>query len=124
MKKGYLDMAQQFNKPVHEGYTKSRQDHYKKEMKSKSGEVSFRKITDQEINDLFWNVLLHLGWKLHTDASEKRKIVLPCPDCDMVLDSRPYLGLSTLDTKQMESKDAVSKTLKSHAYSQCRKRVK
>ena len=122
MKKGYLDIAQQFNKPTHEGYTKSRQDHYNRQMESNSGEVSFRKVTAQEINDLFWNVLLDLGWRLHLDSSEKRRIVLPCPDCNMLVDNRPYLGLSTLDTKQMESKDAVSKALKSHAYSQCQGR--
>ena len=123
MKKGYLDIAKQFGKPVHEGYTKSRQDHYNRQMESK-GEVTYRKITNQEINDLFWNVLVTLGWRLHTDHSGVKRIVLPCPDCDLIMDNRPYLELSTLDTERMKSKDAISATLKSHAYSNCRGRVK
>ena len=42
--------------------------------------IKRRKLTPQELIDLFWDKLVPMGWK-----DDEQSYVLTCPDCDQIL---------------------------------------
>lgn len=84
-----------------------------------SRKQTLRTLTDQEVNDLFWNTLIGLGWKLNTSKSGMRRIVFACPECEMIIDDLPYEGLQEKDARSMTNEKALQKMLITHNGEPC-----
>ena len=42
-------------------------------------------LTDEEVEDLFWKHLVHIGWKFHTSTEYTDTLVLQCQKCEKIL---------------------------------------
>ena len=78
-----------------------------------------RKLTQQEVNDLFWDILINLGWKLDTTKMGERKLLFPCPKCNMVIDSLPYDGLLEREALSMKNVKALNGMIETHNNEPC-----
>jgi len=83
----------------HKVIDKYSQQHQQKiiESHSKKYQGWSKTLTDQEINDLFWNNLVNLGWKIDKDV-----FVLTCSECDT--------PLKKISKRELES-DSITITL-------------
>ncbi|CAB4179337.1 hypothetical protein UFOVP1033_89 [uncultured Caudovirales phage] len=80
-------------------------------------------LTDTEIEELFWGKLIQLGWKLQTYDEkniQKKNIVLPCRECNKVLDSYSWVGITKIDAIKMSSSEQCNTLLNSHGGFVCK----
>lgn len=96
-------------------FHKSKEEYYSDISKKQSPKV----LTDQQVNELFWNTLIALGWKLNTNHSNMRRIVFACPKCEMIIDDLPYSGLLAKDALSMTNKKALDGMLITHNGEPC-----
>lgn len=78
-----------------------------------------QQLTEQEVNDLFWDILINLGWRLNTHSNGERRIVFACPKCEMIIDDQPYKGLLNKDAMSMRNKKALDGMLITHNGEPC-----
>jgi len=64
------------------------------------------RISDRDFHDLFWNHLVHVGWRIDTDSC----IVLTCLKCDQSLFS---VDINTID-KMEQTKTSYLRNPKEH----------
>jgi len=79
-----------------------------------------RSLTDTEIEKLFWRKLVQLGWRWQTygENPKSRNIVLPCPYCNLVIDSHTIITDSS--AKRMQDKYYCDQVLKKHKGLECK----
>jgi hypothetical protein len=79
-----------------------------------------RSLTDTEIEELFWRQLVQLGWRLQSygDVATRNNIVLPCPYCNLVIDSHTIVTDS--NAKKMQDKSYCDQILKKHKGLECK----
>ena len=77
-------------------------------------------LTDTEIENLFWRRLVVLGWRFQSYGKEldRKNIVLPCPYCNLVMDSHTILTESS--AKKMQDKVYCEQVLKRHKGFECK----
>lgn len=96
-------------------------DHHPRSKEEYYSQVSWksRTLTEQEVNDLFWDQLLDLGWRLNEDNGFKQ-IVFACPKCNLIIDSKPYQKITDRDVLQMLNKKALRATKVIHKNQPCK----
>ena len=117
--KDYLDLAKQHQK---RGKWEERKIPTSKEefySYVSNEDMLTKKMTEKQVDKLFWNVLVHLGWKINMSWSNKRKIVLPCPKCNLIIDELDYDGLLVKDAKSMSKQKNVNGMLDTHNGEPC-----
>jgi len=79
-----------------------------------------RSLTDTEIEELFWRDLVQLGWKwqAYGENPRSKNIVLPCPYCELVIDSHTIITESI--AKRMQDKNYCEQVLKRHKGLECK----
>ena len=79
-----------------------------------------RSLTDTEVEELFWRKLVQLGWRLQSygDVATRNNIVLPCPYCNLVMDSHTIITES--NAKRMQDKVYCEQVLKRHKGLECK----
>ena len=79
-----------------------------------------RSLTDTEIEELFWRHLVQLGWRWQTygENPKSRNIVLPCPYCNLLMDSHTIITDS--NAKRMQDKHYCDQVLKRHKGLECK----
>jgi hypothetical protein len=79
-----------------------------------------RSLTDTEVEELFWRKLVQLGWRLQSygDVATRYNIVLPCPYCNLVMDSHTIITESS--AKRMQDKVYCDQVLKRHKGLECK----
>jgi hypothetical protein len=79
-----------------------------------------RPLTDTEIEELFWRHLVQLGWRLQSygEVANRNNIVLPCPYCNLVIDSHTILTES--NAKKMQDKVYCEQILRKHKGLECK----
>ena len=79
-----------------------------------------RSLTDTEVEELFWRKLVQLGWRLQSygDVATRNNIVLPCPYCNLVMDSHTIITESS--AKRMQDKVYCEQVLKRHKGLECK----
>ena len=79
-----------------------------------------RSLTDTEIEELFWAELVQLGWKwqAYGNQSDRKNLVLPCPYCDLVIDSHTIITES--NAKKMKDKNYCEQILRKHKGLECK----
>jgi hypothetical protein len=77
-------------------------------------------LTDTEIEELFWRKLVQLGWRWQTygENLKSRNIVLPCPYCNLLMDSHTIITES--NSKRMQDKYYCEQVLKRHKGLECK----
>ena len=83
-----------------------------------SSKPSPKVLTEQEVNDLFWNVLVNLGWRRNTENGNLR-LVFACPQCEMIIDDCPYDKLLMKDANVMRDKNNLDRLLIMHNGEPC-----
>jgi hypothetical protein len=119
------------SKPWHKKpYQKQEQlpKHYQKDKQWVQDELPFndnkpwreRTFTDTEVEELFWRKLVQLGWRLQSygDVATRYNIVLPCPYCNLVMDSHTIITESS--AKKMQDKYHCEQVLKRHKGLECK----
>ena len=78
-------------------------------------------LTNTEIEELFWGKLVQLGWKLQTydEKTQKVNIVLPCSQCNKVLESFPKMNITKTLAATMSDSEKCQKLLKGHGGFTC-----
>jgi len=79
-----------------------------------------RSLTDTEVEELFWRDLVQLGWRWQTygENPKSRNIVLPCPYCNLVIDSHTII--TDTNAKKMQDKHYCELILKKHKGLECK----
>ena len=79
-----------------------------------------RSLTDTEVEELFWRKLVQLGWRLQSygDVATRNNIVLPCPYCNLLMDSHTIVTESS--AKRMQDKVYCDQVLKRHKGLECK----
>ena len=79
-----------------------------------------KSLTDTEIEELFWRHLVQLGWRLQSygEVANRNNIVLPCPYCNLVMDSHTIITES--NAKRMQDKVYCEQVLKRHKGLECK----
>ena len=79
-----------------------------------------RSLTGTEIEELFWRHLVQLGWRWQTYGTNPigRNVVLPCPYCNLLMDSHTIITEST--AKRMQDKHYCDQVLKRHKGLECK----
>jgi hypothetical protein len=79
-----------------------------------------RSLTDTEVEELFWRKLVQLGWRWQTygENPKSRNIVLPCPYCNLVIDSHTIITDS--NAKRMQDKYYCDQVLRKHKGLECK----
>jgi hypothetical protein len=79
-----------------------------------------KSLTDTEIEELFWRHLVQLGWRLQSygEVANRNNIVLPCPYCNLVIDSHTILTES--NAKKMQDKVYCEQILRKHKGLECK----
>jgi hypothetical protein len=77
-------------------------------------------LTDTEIEELFWGQLVQLGWRWQTygENAKSKNIVLPCPYCNLVVDSHTII--TETNAKKMQDKYYCEQILKRHKGLECK----
>jgi hypothetical protein len=77
-------------------------------------------LTDTEIEELFWGKLVQLGWKFQAYGENPRSknVVLPCPYCELVMDSHTIITESS--AKRMQDKNYCDQVLRRHVGLDCK----
>lgn len=77
-------------------------------------------LTDTEVEELFWGKLVQLGWRFQAYGENPRSknVVLPCPYCELVMDSHTIITEST--AKRMQDKHYCDQVLKRHKGLECK----
>ena len=77
-------------------------------------------LTDTEVEELFWRQLVQLGWRWQTygENPNSRNIVLPCPYCNLLIDSHTIITES--NAKRMQDKYYCEQVLKKHKGLECK----
>ena len=104
----------QWHQPELPFYGRSKEEYY-----SHISSKAPQQLTEQEVNDLFWNILINLGWRLNTHSNGERRIVFACPKCEMIIDDQPYKGLLNKDAMSMRNKKALDGMLITHNWAPC-----
>jgi hypothetical protein len=74
-------------------------------------------LTDTEIEKLFWGKLVQLGWRLHIYEEkniQKKNIVLPCYECNKLLDSYSWVSITRTNAVKMSDDKNVKGKVESH----------
>jgi hypothetical protein len=79
-----------------------------------------RSLTDTEVEELFWRKLVQLGWRWQTygENPKSRNIVLPCPYCNLVIDSHTIM--TDTNAKKMQDRYYCEQVLKRHKGLECK----
>jgi len=79
-----------------------------------------RSLTDTEVEELFWRDLVQLGWKFQAYGENPRSknVVLPCPYCELVIDSHTIITES--NAKKMQDKYYCEQILRKHKGLECK----
>jgi hypothetical protein len=79
-----------------------------------------RSLTDTEVEELFWRKLVQLGWRWQTygENPKSRNIVLPCPYCNLLIDSHTII--TDTNAKKMQDKYYCDQVLKKHKGLECK----
>jgi len=77
-------------------------------------------LSEQEVNDLFWDILINLGWKLDQRESDGKRLIFACPKCNMVIDDQPYTQLLASDASAMRNIKALNGMLETHNGEPCK----
>jgi hypothetical protein len=75
-------------------------------------------LTDTEIEKLFWRQLVQLGWRWQTYGLDRKNIVLPCPYCNLLVDSHTII--TDGNAKRMQDKNYCEQVLKRHKGLECK----
>jgi len=77
-------------------------------------------LTDTEIEELFWRKLVQLGWRWQTygENLKSKNIVLPCPYCNLLMDSHTII--TETNSKRMQDKYYCEQVLKRHKGLECK----
>jgi len=77
-------------------------------------------LTDTEIEELFWRNLVQLGWKwqAYGENPRSKNVVLPCPYCELLMDSHTIITESS--AKRMQDKNYCDQVLKRHKGLECK----
>lgn len=77
-------------------------------------------LTDTEVEELFWRKLVQLGWRWQTygENPKSRNIVLPCPYCNLLIDSHTIITDSS--AKRMQDKNYCDQVLRRHVGLDCK----
>jgi hypothetical protein len=109
---------EQFNKPYQKPHQKDKwvQD----ELPFNDKPWRETPLTDTEIEELFWRKLVQLGWKwqAYGENPRSKNVVLPCPYCELVIDSHTIITESI--AKRMQDKDYCEQVLKRHKGLECK----
>jgi hypothetical protein len=116
-------------KPYQKPYQKQEQlpKHYQKDKQWVQDELPFTDkpwresaLTDTEIEELFWRKLVQLGWRWQSYGTklEKKNVVLPCPYCNLVIDSHTIITES--NAKKMQDKYYCEQILRKHKGLECK----
>ena len=104
----------QWHQPELPFYGRSKEEYY-----SHISSKAPQQLTEQEVNDLFWNILINLGWRLNTHSNGERRIVFACPKCEMIIDDCPYDKLLMKDANVMRDKNNLDRLLIMHNGKPC-----
>ena len=79
-----------------------------------------RSLTDTEVEELFWQKLVQLGWRWQTygENAKSRNIVLPCHYCNLLIDSHTII--TETNAKKMQDKYYCEQVLKKHKGLECK----
>ena len=117
--KDYLDLAKQHHKQGRWEEVKiptTKEQFYSQVSRE---DMLTKKLTERQVDKLFWNVLIHLGWKIHTFWENKKRIVLPCPKCNLIIYDLDYDGLLLKDARSISKKKNVDGMLDTHNGEPC-----
>ena len=125
----WQSMSHSKAKPYQKPYQKQEQfpKEYHKDKRWVQDELPFtdkpwseRSLTDTEVEELFWRKLVQLGWRWQTygENPKSRNIVLPCPYCNLVIDSHTIITDS--NAKKMKDKYYCDQVLKRHKGLECK----
>jgi hypothetical protein len=118
--KDYLDLAKQYQKQGRweevKIPTNTKEQFYSQVSRE---DMLTKKLTERQVDKLFWDVLIHLGWKINMSWENKRRIVLPCPKCNLIIDDLDYDGLLLKDARSISKKKNVDGMLDTHNGEPC-----
>lgn len=114
----------QKSKQVPKPYQKGKQWH-QEELPFEDKQYPWRQtpLTDTEIEELFWGKLVQLGWRLQTYDEkniQKKNIVLPCCECNKVLDSYSWVGITKAEAVKMSDSEQCNQMLNNHSGFPCK----
>ena len=73
-------------------------------------------LTDTEIEELFWQKLVQLGWRieLYGDVTTRKNLVLPCPDCNYKLETIVWEFINSRNIEMMSDSEDVKRRIENH----------
>ncbi len=85
--KSYIEMAKQFSIDA-----KHHQKKQGRQYQMSKGLEEWREtpLDREQVDELFWELLVHYGWKQQTQQ-HRIDLVLPCPQCDAVIIIYPLI---------------------------------
>jgi len=114
--KEHYKRAEQWHQPELPFYGNRKEDFYSHVSKKATPKV----LSEQEVNDLFWDLLINLGWKLDQRESDGKRLIFACPKCNMVIDDQPYSQLLASDAATMFNIKALKGMLQTHNGEPCK----
>jgi hypothetical protein len=91
--KSYIEMAKQFSIDAKQHQQKQ---HQKKQLgrynEMSEGAKAWKEapLDKEQVDELFWKLLVQYGWKQKTDKY-RIDLVLPCPACDSIIVTYPLI---------------------------------
>jgi hypothetical protein len=114
--KGYLDLAKQYQQPRWEEVKipTSKEEFYS----SVSSNQESKKMTDKQVEELFWDKLVNLGWRKTEIFSDSKgsftQFVLVCQDCDKAMYSMMSHSMTHEQAQSITNKDFVLEEIAKH----------
>jgi hypothetical protein len=103
-----------------EQFPKPHQKYHQEELPFNDKPWRESSLTDTEVEELFWRKLVQLGWRWQTygENAKSRNIVLPCPYCNLLMDSHTII--TDTNAKKMQDKYYCEQVLKRHKGLECK----
>jgi hypothetical protein len=103
-----------------EQFPKPQQKYHQEELPFNDKPWRESSLTDTEVEELFWRKLVQLGWKFQAYGENPRSknVVLPCPYCELVMDSHTIITESS--AKRMQDKNYCDQVLRRHVGLDCK----
>ena len=135
MARGYPIPHQKQEQMMNGGKAKPYQKHeqfakpYQKDKQWVQDELTFNDkpwrdvpLTDTEIEELFWQKLVQLGWRieLYGDVTTRKNLVLPCPYCNHKLETIVWEFINPTNIKKMSDGEDVKRRIENHGGSICK----
>ena len=111
--KSYMQVAKQHQKP--KPYQKHEQFHHEQALGRKEPEE--KPLSEFQVDQLFWNKLVQLGWRLNTVENNKLKsiqLMFTCQDCGKGLHTQQSHTITLTRARAMYDQRWLDSVIKKH----------